>query len=49
MEETAGGYGPPGTVRIPFSTPEYGHALLKPIPFDMDLARQFMTKASYSY
>ena len=47
IKQMAGGYGNPGTVPIPFSAPEYDHALLKPFPFDMDLARATMAKAGY--
>ncbi len=48
IKQMAGGYGQPGTVPIPFSAPEYDHANNKPIPFDMDLARQMLGKAGYS-
>jgi len=36
-------------VPMPYSAPEYAHDLLKPIAFDMDLARQYMEKAGYKY
>ena len=49
IKQMAGGFGQPGTVPIPFSAPEYDHELLQPIPFDMDLARQYMTRAGYTY
>ena len=49
IKQMAGGYGQPGTVPLPFSAPEYDHDMLKPIPFDMDLAKQYMTKAGYQY
>jgi len=49
IKEMAAGFGKPGTVPIPWSAPEYDHDLLKPIVFDMDLARQYMTKAGYTY
>ncbi|WGF90328.1 ABC transporter substrate-binding protein [Marinivivus vitaminiproducens] len=49
VNEIASGYGHPGTVPIPWSAPEYDHEMLKPIAFDMDLAREFMTKAGYTY
>jgi len=47
IKQMAAGYGQPGTVPIPWSAPEYDHDVLKPLPFDMDLARQFMAKAGY--
>lgn len=34
---------------IPFSAAEYDHDMLKPIPFDMEMARQYMEKAGYKY
>ena len=49
VKEIAGGYGAAGTVPMAWSAPEYDHDLLKPIPYDMDLARAWMTKAGYSY
>src|SRR6266851_4174743 len=49
VSEIAGGYGKPGTVPMPYSAPEYDHDLLKPIAFDMDVARQYMEKAGYKY
>ena len=49
VREIAAGLGQPGTVAMPWSAPEYDHDLLKPIPFDMDRARAWMTKAGYSY
>ncbi len=49
VDEIAGGFGAEGTVPIPWSAPEYDHELLKPIAYDMDLARQFMEKAGYTY
>jgi len=49
VQEIAAGLGHPGTVAMPWSAPEYDHDLLKPIPFDMDQARAWMTKAGYSY
>lgn len=49
VKQIAGGYGNPGTVPLAWTAPEYDHDLLKPIAFDMDLARSFMTKAGYSY
>ena len=49
VKEIAGGYGEPGTVPMPFTAPEYDHDLLKPIAYDLDLARQYMEKAGYKY
>jgi ABC-type transport system substrate-binding protein len=49
VQEIAAGLGHPGTVAMPWSAPEYDHDLLKPIPFDMDQARAWMTKAGYVY
>jgi ABC-type transport system substrate-binding protein len=49
VREIAAGYGQPGTVAMPWSAPEYDHELLKPIAYDLDLARQYMQKAGYTY
>ena len=49
VKEIAAGYGEPGTVPIPYTAPEYNHDALKPIAYDMDLAREYMTKAGYTY
>jgi len=49
VKEIVGGYGQPGTVPMPFSSPEYDHELLKPIPYDLELAKQYMEKAGYQY
>jgi ABC-type transport system substrate-binding protein len=49
VKEIAGGYGKAGTVPMPWSAPEYDHELLKPIAYDLDLSRQYMEKAGYSY
>ncbi len=49
VKEIAGGYGHPGTVPMAWSAPEYDHDLLKPIAYDLDLARSFMEKAGYTY
>jgi ABC-type transport system substrate-binding protein len=49
VKEIAAGYGTPGTVPMPFTAPEYDHDNLKPISYDMDLAREYMTKAGYTY
>ena len=48
VKEIASGLGHAGTVPIPWSAPEYDHELLKPIPFDMDQAKQYLAKAGYS-
>ena len=48
INQMAGGFGQPGTVPIPFSAPEYDHTGNKPIPFDMDLAKQMLARAGYS-
>lgn len=48
VKQIASGYGHPGTVPIPWSAPEYDHEMLKPIPFDMDQARQYLGKAGYA-
>lgn len=49
IREIAAGYGEPGTVPMPFTAPEYDREDLKPIAYDMDLAREYMTKAGYEY
>lgn len=49
VKEIAAGLGHPGTVAMPWSAPEYDHELLKPIPYDMDMARAEMEKAGYKY
>ena len=49
VKEIAGGYGAPGTVPMAWSAPEYDHDLLKPIAYDLDLARKCMEKAGYVY
>ena len=49
VKEIASGYGVPGTVPMPFTAPEYDHDTLKPIPFDMEMAKQYLEKAGYSY
>ena len=49
VKEIASGLGHPGTVPIPWSAPEYDHAALPPIPYDLDQARGYMVKAGYSY
>ena len=49
VKEIAGGYGSPGTVPMAWSAPEYDHDLLKPIAYDLNLARRFMEKAGYKY
>lgn len=49
VKEIAGGYGKPGTVPMAWSSPQYDHDLLKPIAYDLDLARSYMEKAGYTY
>jgi ABC-type transport system substrate-binding protein len=49
VKEVAGGYGKEGTVPMPFSAPEYDHDILKPIAYDLDIARSYMEKAGYKY
>ena len=49
VKEIAGGYGAAGTVPMAWSAPEYDHDLLKPIAYDLDLARKYMEKAGYTY
>lgn len=49
IKEIAAGYGEPGTVPMPYTSPEYDHDNLKPIAYDMNLAREYMTKAGYQY
>ena len=49
VSEIAGGFGAAGTVPMPWSSPLYDHDLLKPIAYDLDLARQYMEKAGYTY
>jgi ABC-type transport system substrate-binding protein len=49
VKEIASGFGVTGTVPMPFTSPEYDHADLKPIPFDMNKAKQYMEKAGYTY
>ena len=48
VNQIASGFGHPGTVPIPWSAPEYDHDLLKPIPYDLDQARQYLGRAGYS-
>jgi ABC-type transport system substrate-binding protein len=49
VKEIVNGYGQVGTVPIPYSAAEYDHDLLKPIPYDLELAKQYMEKAGYKY
>jgi peptide/nickel transport system substrate-binding protein len=49
VKEIVNGAGQPGTVPIPFSSPEYDHENMKPIPFDVELAKKYMEKAGYEY
>ncbi len=48
VEQIVSGYGKEGTVPIPYTAPEYQHELLKPIVYDMSLAKEYMRKAGYS-
>jgi ABC-type transport system substrate-binding protein len=49
VQEIVNGYGQPGTVPIPFSAAEYDHEMLKPIPYDLEKAKEYMEKAGYKY
>ncbi len=49
VREIAAGFGKPGTVPMPFTSLEYDHEQLKPIAYDLDLAKQYMEKAGYKY
>lgn len=49
VKEIANGYGQVGTAPIPYSAAEYDHEILKPIPYDFELAKQYMEKAGYKY
>lgn len=49
IKSVVGGLGKPGTVPIPFTAADYDHEMLKPIPYDMALAKQYMEKAGYKY
>ena len=49
VQQIASGYGNPGTVPIPWSSPEYDHQLLKPIEYDLDLSRKYIEQAGYTY
>jgi ABC-type transport system substrate-binding protein len=49
VREIAAGFGKPGTVPMPFTSPEYDHEQLKPIAYDLELAKQYMEKAGYKY
>jgi len=49
VKEIVAGAGVPGTAPIPYSSPLYDREILKPIPYDVDLARKFMEKAGYKY
>ncbi len=45
----AGRYGAAGAVPMAWSAPDYDHGLLKPIAYDMEIAKAFMEKAGYRY
>lgn len=49
IKNVVSGFGKPGTVPIPFTSEDYDHDLLKPIAYDMNLAKQYMEKAGYKY
>ncbi len=49
VQEIAGGYGKEGTVPLPFTSEQYDHDLLKPIAYDLDMARQYLERAGYRY
>ena len=49
VKEIVAGAGVPGTVPIPYSAPEYDKSILKPIPYDVELAKKYMEKAGYKY
>jgi len=49
VQEIVNGYGKAGTVPLPFSAPEYDHEMLKPIPYNIELAKEYMKKAGYTY
>jgi peptide/nickel transport system substrate-binding protein len=49
VKQIAGGFGEPGTVPMAWSSPLYDHDQLKPIAYDLDVAKQWMTKAGYTY
>lgn len=49
VKEIVAGAGVPGTVPMPLSSPEYDHNMLKPIPYDVELAKEYMEKAGYKY
>jgi ABC-type transport system substrate-binding protein len=43
------GAGVSGTAPIPYSSPLYDREILKPIPYNVELAKKFMEKAGYKY
>lgn len=49
IKNIVGGYGQPGTVPMPFTAAEYDKDYLKPIAYDLDLAREYMQRAGYAY
>jgi ABC-type transport system substrate-binding protein len=49
IKNVVGGFGVPGTVPIPYTAPEYDTANNKPIPYDLDKAREYMKRAGYTY
>ncbi len=49
IQNLVGGFGVPGTVPMAYTAPEYDKEYLKPIPFDMDIAREYMERAGFKY
>jgi ABC-type transport system substrate-binding protein len=49
VKEIADGYGRPGTVPMPCSTPEYDGDTLKPVAHNLALAKSYMEKAGHKY
>jgi ABC-type transport system substrate-binding protein len=49
IKNIVAGLGKSGTVPIPYTSADYDHELLKPIPYDLDLAKTYMEKAGYEY
>jgi ABC-type transport system substrate-binding protein len=49
INQTLQGYGVPAIVPVAYTAPEYNRTLLKPIPYDIDLAKSYMEKAGFSY
>ena len=49
VKKIAGDDGAAGTVPMAWSAPEYDHELLKPIAYDLDLAREYMKESGCTY